>query len=33
MAFHADDSDEDLKYQAPKKKNKKKNNPIVQLDP
>jgi len=33
MAFHADDSDEDTKYQAPKKKSKKKNHQIVQLDP
>ena len=33
MAFHAGESEEDLKYQAHKKKNKKKNNPTVQIDP
>lgn len=34
MAFHADESDEDLKYIGPKKKkNKQKHNEIVTLDP
>lgn len=33
MAFHADESDDDFKYQGPKKKNKKKNNAAIQLDP
>jgi hypothetical protein len=34
MAFHADDSDEDMKYVGPKKKNKKqRNNVAIPLDP
>lgn len=33
MAFNADESDEDLKYLGPKKKNKKKNNITVPIEP
>ncbi len=33
MAFHADDSDDDVKYLGQKKKNKKKNNVVVPLEP
>lgn len=34
MAFHADEPDDDFKYEGPKKKNKKKNDTAtIQLDP
>lgn len=33
MAFHADESDEDLKYLGPKKKNNKKNNIVIPIEP